>query len=676
VGNAKQKLTLYAGGGSGIGDAISRVTALSNEATRADEDEVYAAYAYNGAGRMVLETQKHAGATVAELDYYQSATPETYDGFDRFGRVVDQKWVHGATVLDHYGYAYDPNSNRTRRENVLAVDRSEVYGYDGLSRLTTMNRGTLNAGKTAIEGTPAREESWNLNQTGNWAGYDVEEDGAPVLNQTRTNNKANEITGIETPPEQTQWAEPAYDARGNMITVPKPNSPASAFTCTWDAWNRLVQVKDGETVVATYAYDGLNHRITKTVGETITHCYYNASWQLLETREGAGAPETLDPKEQCVWSIRYIDSPVLRDRDTDDDGDLDETLYFCNDANMNVTALVSDDGTVLERYAYTPYGKPSFFDASWNPRADSAYDNSILYCGYFSDAETGFYDVRHRCLHPTLGRWLSRDQDYYDGMSLYQYGSSSPVSVLDFSGLESAPASTGDSKCCCVGEEDKCSIKIDISWLVPPFARWVEMPVPGADAPRWVPPGTAREPPKQWEFSFGARAKAVVTLEHSEGKDVSNCHLKQDVEGRANFKEAIDAIAQKARIAQTTGRTTSPNWDEKSKIGKFSIIDDFNGRMKGNIGLMREGIKYLGYTYEDFPYVGFQVLTISRWPSTIRYWFQATVSLEEAPAVKNWWGFQLSVENWKSPGQNPGVSGNFWKDKAMPEPEWAKPQQK
>ena len=39
--------------------------------------------------------------------------------------------------------------------------------------------------RSAIAGTPAREESWDLNQTGNWAGYDVAESGSPVLVQTR-----------------------------------------------------------------------------------------------------------------------------------------------------------------------------------------------------------------------------------------------------------------------------------------------------------------------------------------------------------------------------------------------------------------------------------------------------------------------------------------------------------
>ena len=254
---------------------------------------------------------------------------------------------------------------------------------------------------------------------------------------------------------QTQWAQPEYDARGNpfdspsircalsgslragMITVPKPDSPASAFTCTWDAWNRLVEVKDGETTVAQYAYDGLNHRITKTVGATITHAYYNSGWQLLETREGAGAPESLQPKYQFVWSVRYIDAPVLRDKNTDDDGECDdERLHFTNDANMNVTALLDTDGTVVERYAYTPYGKPSFFDASWNPRAESAYDNAILYCGYYYDNETGLYHVRERYYHPILGRWLSRDLvGYVDGMSLYEFLASLAIWGTDPWGL-------------------------------------------------------------------------------------------------------------------------------------------------------------------------------------------------------------------------------------------------
>src|SRR5436189_405887 len=47
---------------------------------------------------------------------------------------------------------------------------------------------------------------------------------------------------------------------------------------------------------------------------------------------------------------------ILRDRDTNADGALDERLYALQDANWNVTALTSSSGDVQERYAYDAYG--------------------------------------------------------------------------------------------------------------------------------------------------------------------------------------------------------------------------------------------------------------------------------------------------------------------------------
>jgi hypothetical protein len=104
-------------------------------------------------------------------------------------------------------------------------------------------------------------------------------------------------------------------------------------------------------------------------------------------------------KVQWLWDIRYIDAPVLRWRDADSNSEngLEETLYYCNDANMNVTALVNTSGAVMERVVYDPYGKPRFYDGSWaNPSDTSVYANEILYCGYRLDPETGMYQVRHR----------------------------------------------------------------------------------------------------------------------------------------------------------------------------------------------------------------------------------------------------------------------------------------
>ncbi|MCX6997964.1 MAG: hypothetical protein NTV49_12980 [Kiritimatiellaeota bacterium] len=63
--------------------------------------------------------------------------------------------------------------------------------------------------------------------------------------------------------------------------------------------------------------------------------------------------------EQYIWSARYLDAPVLRDRDADGQSynGLEERLYYTGDAHFNVTALVNISGAVVERYEYDPYGK-------------------------------------------------------------------------------------------------------------------------------------------------------------------------------------------------------------------------------------------------------------------------------------------------------------------------------
>jgi YD repeat-containing protein len=78
---------------------------------------------------------------------------------------------------------------------------------------------------------------------------------------------------------------------------------------------------------------------------------------------------------QFVWSARYVDAPVLRDRSADLDNStgslgksgsgLEQRLYYATDANMNVTALINTDGTVAERYRYDPYGNVTVLDADW-----------------------------------------------------------------------------------------------------------------------------------------------------------------------------------------------------------------------------------------------------------------------------------------------------------------------
>jgi hypothetical protein len=242
------------------------------------------------------------------LDYW-GQTADTYDGFDRFGRVKKQLWrYYGGTPADRdrFEYSYDRNSNRTSKDLSLTTGKDEKYAYDNLNRLTAYDRGTLSDGNITNK---VRNEAWGLSPTGNWSDYQIDADGdgnytdATDLDQDRTHNLGNEITGIteQADPQQSQWADPAWDARGNMVTVPKPSDLTSAYAATYDAWNRLAFVwvdsdsdgtpDAGETVIARYEYDALNRRTKEFINtdtdddfDSFRHFYYTFGWQLLETR--------------------------------------------------------------------------------------------------------------------------------------------------------------------------------------------------------------------------------------------------------------------------------------------------------------------------------------------------------------------------------------------------------
>jgi RHS repeat-associated protein len=62
--------------------------------------------------------------------------------------------------------------------------------------------------------------------------------------------------------------------------------------------------------------------------------------------------------------------------------------------------------------------------------------NSVGYCGYVFNEDSGLYTVRFRTYSPTLGRWLERDPaGYVDGMGLYEYVRGGAIDAVDPWGL-------------------------------------------------------------------------------------------------------------------------------------------------------------------------------------------------------------------------------------------------
>ena len=433
---------------SSLPDSASRIASLIDD----DGTTHLSDYSYLGS------------ITFVETDYAQPDTkytligtaggddPDTgdiYRGLDRYGRIKDSYWYNYGTPTDtdRIKYGYDRNGNRTYRDNLVATAAGayfdESYTNDLLDRLKNMDRGRLNAQKDGIT-NKTFGQCWSLDATGNWRNFfeDSNGDGTWDLAQVRVSNPVNEITGI-TNTSGAAWVTPAYNRAGNMTTIPKPADSTTSFTGTYDAWNRLVKLEDNSGIVAEYEYDGVKRMgVLKSYAAGVLsetrHLYYTepSRWQVIEERLGS-SPASAAAERQFVWGMRYQDDLVLRDRDTDGNGSLDERLYSLQDANWNVTSIVNAASSVQERYSYSAYGVPTQLNAAFSPQNTSSYAWETAFAGYRYITQSRLYHIRNRAYLTQVGVWLTRDPITYSGeYNLFEYCNSRPLYAVDPNGSE------------------------------------------------------------------------------------------------------------------------------------------------------------------------------------------------------------------------------------------------
>ncbi|MBX3452388.1 MAG: hypothetical protein KF777_22720 [Planctomycetaceae bacterium] len=437
-----RELTYDYGEGGNINDRCSRIASI------VDDDNTHLAnYEYLGRSTFVQQddTEPQMKWTLVDLDGDNDEdTGDIYSGFDRFGRVKDNRWYNydAEEDVDRIQYGYDRAGNRIWRKNVVAASLSqefdELYSYDAVHRLNDMARGTLNGSRTALTSSTFGQ-CWTLDATGNWQGFREDDtgDGTWDLVQSRASNPVNEITAISET-SGPSWVTPTYSAAGNMTTLPQPNDPIQGYTATYDAWNRLVKLADGEDTVSEYAYDGAKRRVIQKayvegVLDEARHLYYTFDWRCVEELGDSSS----GVKRQFVWGLRNIDDLIEGDRDTDANSMSIERLYSCQDPNWNVVALTNTAGDVEERYVYQSYGTPRFLTPAFASRASSSFRWEILCAGYRWETETELYNVRNRVLSSQLGSWVVRDPiGYQGGMQLYGYVGNNPETYYDAAGLQ------------------------------------------------------------------------------------------------------------------------------------------------------------------------------------------------------------------------------------------------
>ncbi|MGL6193825.1 MAG: hypothetical protein ACRC2T_03275 [Thermoguttaceae bacterium] len=267
-----------------------------------------ASYIYDGSGSAMQTTYNPPGVT---LNY-------TNGGLDRFGRIVNHGWLKGPEALVHILHTYDFAGNRLTRFDAVKSDISELYSYDQVNQIKTLRRGELNEERDSVSQTTFAE-AWDFDKTGNWTQFDKN-----GIIQARTANEANEITSINSNINAIQ-----HDLNGNMKVLPGQKAK-------YDAWNRLVEVRDLQDVlISRCEYNGMNQRVKKIVGDVVTTHFFNENWQELEQMKGGNGGANGTGITLYIWGQRYIDDLVLREVG-------EEKLYSIADPNWNVVAICDE----------------------------------------------------------------------------------------------------------------------------------------------------------------------------------------------------------------------------------------------------------------------------------------------------------------------------------------------
>ncbi|MBI3352216.1 MAG: hypothetical protein HY036_06525 [Nitrospirae bacterium] len=365
---------------------------------------------YDGAGRLTTIYDSTSGMIQYNYDtldrMIQETTPQGVINYDQdaLGRRTLMT-VNGQTPVT---YGYDAISRLT---TIMALSQSYSMSYDPDGRGTTLN---YSNGTTTIYSYDQDSQIINiLHQAGAATieniSYTYDATGNRT-SMTRTNGSATNLpqalqAAYDAANEQVQVnsATPnlIYDANGNLI-----NDGINSYI--WNARNQLVAVSGN--VTASFQYDALGRRISKTINGTRTNYQYDKKDIIAEIN--GGAVDSI-----YVRSLK-IDEPLTRISPNGQE-------YYHSDALGSVFALTNVSGGTTVSYSYDPFGNTTQTGISTNP---------FQYTGRENDND-GLYYYRARYYSPALQRFISEDPiGLKGGINFYAYVLDNPLKFVDSTG--------------------------------------------------------------------------------------------------------------------------------------------------------------------------------------------------------------------------------------------------
>ncbi len=368
-------------------------------------------YERDAAGQVRAIKWRHPGSTSMSIADNLTYLP--------FGPLTSLTWGSGQTLVREYNqdyqmtqqkiadlktaYEYDANGNIVQHQNGLLGELT--YTYDSLNRLSS-------------ETSAVQQQTLTYDAVGNRTnkttvkvGMNVfPSDSEMVYGYDDTSNRLMSING----------ATRVFDAAGNLTATEDQSFE-------YDDQNRLIRIKKGEEVKASFLYNALGQRTHKTNRLYTTTFIYGFKGELVaENRfDNAGKKVT---SQYYIWIDGAPLAGILVKYDNQGSV-VDRTPFFIHSDHLNTPRMVTDaNGEVIWRWISDAFGVG---------KAEGSLSLNLRFPGQYFDDESGLHYNYYRDYDPETGRYIQGDPiGLRGGLNNYGYVNGNPIIAVDKKGLE------------------------------------------------------------------------------------------------------------------------------------------------------------------------------------------------------------------------------------------------
>jgi len=410
-------------------------------------------YAYDERGRLARVNDALGDTTYAydtkgylAQKQYPSGIQTLYAYTDK-GQLASLTHQDNSGILDKYHYTYDIQGNKTQIDKKRRGFETESgiyqYGYDALQRLTEVTKdGALLRGYTY----DARgNRSTNIEHGKTSSQYTYNTMNQLIARQERGIEKEQSIGSLQTGSiisEETY----IYDKRGNLTENYKNGNLINQYH--FGALNRLekaVNHQSGEASV--YQYNGLGHRVGKTIGSLVERSLPTSKLQNLTMNPTKQIEDTIDltkqyhnllqRRENNDTTAYTWDNNVLHAVGIGNNISEKNHYQYLQDELGSPIRLLTEAGIEQDVYGYDEFGQETM-----HSHLKTGFIQPFTYTGYQRDHVTNTYYAQAREYRAEVGRFVSEDA-IKAGENWYIYCNHNPLMNIDPLGLEKIVISGG-----------------------------------------------------------------------------------------------------------------------------------------------------------------------------------------------------------------------------------------